>query len=241
MIALYQGPRMWQSANMSPFCVKLETYLRMAGIEYQVKAFNPQKAPKGKMPYIKDGDQMVSDSGLIIDHLKRTRGDILDQHLSDEDRAKGHLMRRMIEEHTYWGGVYFRWSNDQGFAAIKKVLQGIMPPVLNLVMPNILRSQIKKALHGQGLGRHSEAELVALMTQDIQAIEVLLGDTDYLFGDEPSSFDATLYGFFSCLGRGPIDNPLKDLIRSNQRFMDYLARIDARYYADVPEVGESDT
>ena len=36
MITLHQPPRAWGMPNVSPFCVKLETYLRMTGVEYQV-------------------------------------------------------------------------------------------------------------------------------------------------------------------------------------------------------------
>src|SRR5689334_25151060 len=40
--------------NLSHFCCKTETYLRMAGIEYGIKTTLPLFAPKGKLPYIED-------------------------------------------------------------------------------------------------------------------------------------------------------------------------------------------
>ena len=36
MVLLHQFPRIWGLPNASPFCLKLETWLRMAGIEYQI-------------------------------------------------------------------------------------------------------------------------------------------------------------------------------------------------------------
>lgn len=36
MIKLYQFAPAWDVPNLSPFCVKVETYLRMAGLPYEV-------------------------------------------------------------------------------------------------------------------------------------------------------------------------------------------------------------
>lgn len=53
MITLHQPPPPpgWNVPNMSPFCVKLETYLRMAKLPYQTAPGNPLQAPLGKIPY----------------------------------------------------------------------------------------------------------------------------------------------------------------------------------------------
>ncbi len=53
MIKLYQFDPAFGLPNASPFCMKLETYLRMAQLPFEIEpatlqAFN--KAPKGKMP-----------------------------------------------------------------------------------------------------------------------------------------------------------------------------------------------
>ena len=70
MLKFYQFERKWGSPNLSPFCCKTETYLRMADIEYKIKMTLPPEAPKGKLPYIEDGDEVLADSGFIALHLK---------------------------------------------------------------------------------------------------------------------------------------------------------------------------
>lgn len=53
MITLCQFHRAWGLPNASPFCMKIETYLRMTKLPYETKFIdNPQQAPKGKLPYI---------------------------------------------------------------------------------------------------------------------------------------------------------------------------------------------
>ena len=36
MIKLYQFAPAWDVPNLSPFCVKVETYLKMAGLPYEL-------------------------------------------------------------------------------------------------------------------------------------------------------------------------------------------------------------
>ena len=43
----------------------------MANIEYEIKVTLPSEAPKGKLPYIEDCDEILADSGFIVLHLKR--------------------------------------------------------------------------------------------------------------------------------------------------------------------------
>jgi len=55
MIKLYQFEPAFGLPNASPFCMKLETYLRMAGLAFEiVPRASLFKAPKDKMPYIED-------------------------------------------------------------------------------------------------------------------------------------------------------------------------------------------
>lgn len=87
-IKLFQFPHMLGIPNLSPFCCKLETWLRITGILYQVvDTPHPRKAPKGKLPFIEDGGVRIADSSLIVDHLVRTRGVDPDARLGTSQRA----------------------------------------------------------------------------------------------------------------------------------------------------------
>lgn len=94
-VTLYQFPAAFGLPNASPFCMKIETYLRMTGIDYTPRYGMYQlRAPKKKLPYIKDGERVVADSHLIIDYLKSTRGDPLDAALTPAERACASAPRR---------------------------------------------------------------------------------------------------------------------------------------------------
>lgn len=50
MITVFQYPRLLGIPNMSPFCLKLEAWLRMVGIKYDIREVaDPRKGPKGKL------------------------------------------------------------------------------------------------------------------------------------------------------------------------------------------------
>src|SRR5690349_17335849 len=142
MITLYQFPPAFGLPNPSPFCLKVETYLRMIGEPFEVKAGNPQRAPKGKLPFIKDGGAVISDSAHIVEHLKKTRGDKLDKDLSAHDRAVGHLIRRTLEEGLYFGVVYARWVDEDGWNAGKEELFSKMPALARAFVPGIARRMV---------------------------------------------------------------------------------------------------
>src|SRR6187549_1514006 len=99
-IKLFVFPRMFGIPNLSPFCCKLETWLRIAKIPYTVvETSDPRTAPRRKLPYIEDEGRRVADSSVIIDHLARTRALDLDESLSTSQRATAILVQRTLEEH----------------------------------------------------------------------------------------------------------------------------------------------
>ena len=52
--------------NPSPFCLKVETYCRLAGISFAAVPTLPFRAPKGKLPFINDGNDRNADSGRSL-------------------------------------------------------------------------------------------------------------------------------------------------------------------------------
>ncbi|WP_051131964.1 Tom37 metaxin N-terminal-like domain-containing protein [Legionella tunisiensis] len=113
MITLYQFPGIWGLPNASPFCLKIETYLRMAEIPYEIRFLrDPRKSPKGKLPFIKIDDKLIPDSEIIIDYLKGKFGDVLDKNLNTEQKALSALLDDVFSERLYWIMLYMRWQVD---------------------------------------------------------------------------------------------------------------------------------
>lgn len=235
MITLFMPPPVHGLPTLTPFGIKVETYLRMVGLPYRTRGGDPRKNPKRKIPWIEDDGQFVSDSSDIIDHLKARYGDSLDRDLSPAERAVAQATRRMVEEHLYWVGVYMRWVEDEGFAVASEYFKPFLPPVIgSLLIKRVIRRDITRALYAQGLGRHSREDIYRRGGEDVDALSVLLGGTPYFLGDKPTSIDATVFAFTAAVLRAPGDSPLKQRMAGHTNLVAYTERMYQRYYGDHP-------
>jgi glutathione S-transferase len=133
-IKLFQFPRLFSVPNLSPFCCKLETWLRITEIPYEVvDTPMPRKGPKGKLPFIEDAGQRIGDSSLIIDHLKRTRGIDPDAHLSPAQRATALLVQRTLEEHYAFIVLYTHFIRDEGWRHTRITFDKVPAPIRPLI------------------------------------------------------------------------------------------------------------
>ena len=67
-VVLHMFQRSKTRPNGSPFVMKLETYLRVAGIEY-TEDFDQPMSTKGKSPWITFNKEDYSDSQLCVEML----------------------------------------------------------------------------------------------------------------------------------------------------------------------------
>ena len=86
-IVLYGSNPGFGLPESSPFVIKAEVQLQMAGLPYRKAPGIPPQAPKGKIPWIDDGGEIVCDSTFIRAHLERKYGIDLDQGLDARRRA----------------------------------------------------------------------------------------------------------------------------------------------------------
>lgn len=232
MIKLYQFSPAFGLPNASPFCMKMETWLRMAGLPYECpRGADLRKAPKGKMPYIDDDGKTISDSSLIIDYLTQKYKVTLDAHLTPRQRGEALALQRLFEEHLYWVAVYARWVEDTGFAVTSKVFFERFPMVLRQLVPVLARRAMKQQMQGHGMGRHSRDEIYALGCRDVAAIADVLGEREFLLGDQPGTIDATGYAFLANLLWVPVDSPVAAEAKKHANLEAYCQRMKARYYA----------
>ncbi len=227
MIQLYQGPRAFGQPNLSPFCTKVELFLRCYSIEYRVRGWSPVGAPRGKMPYIENKGSKIGDSQLILDHLQHEFGLDIDSHLSCEQRALGHCIRKLLEESSYFYGLFLRWSSDANFAVIKPIVFGSLPWPMKWIIPRMVRRRMMKSLHGQGTGRHCKSDIVRMLEQDLSAVAALQKNKPYFFGERISSVDFTFYSF--CLAMmadlpEPVPVP-KDLAMRLKTYCDPITQL----------------
>lgn len=231
MIKLYQFPPIWSLPNASPFCMKLETYLRMVQLPFEiVSVSNPGKSPKGKLPCINDEGHKISDSGFIIEYLQQKYGNPLDSYLSLEQKALSLTIRRLLEEHVYWVIVYSRWLDSRYWPITQEAFFGHLKQPLRGVLSLLVHRKIQRALYQQGIGRHNTAEIYQLGLDDLHALSCLLKPTAFVLGKEPTSIDACVYSFLANILEAPIPSPLQAYVKSQVLFIEYCQQMKQRFY-----------
>ncbi len=240
-IKLFQGPPAFGLAgSASPPCMKLETWLRIAGVPYEPGEFpSMTKAPpKGKIPYIEDDGALIGDSTLIIEHLKRTRGVDPDAGLTQAERAVSHAFRRMLKENFYWVIIHIRYVDDANWDKWKNALRAVFAPEgapeaavaqATMIVEGI-RKNVQEQLNAQGLGRHTPAEVHQIGSADVMAVADFLGDKQFFFGDKPTSADATVYAYMAQIIDLPFESPTTTVARAQKNLVDYCARMRARFF-----------
>ena len=205
----------------------------MAEIDYELAVGDPREAPKGKVPWIDDDGHVLGDSTLIINYLKQKHGDPLDGRLTTQQQATGHAIQKMLEDSLYFVSSYSKWVEDDGFEIYSAELFAGMPAEQLEYVPPMVRKRAIEKLTAQGIARHSRDEVHELGIKDVQAFGELLGNSPYLFGDQPTSFDASAFGVIGNIKDGPFVSPVRDAIRNTRNIADYIERIRQQYFADL--------
>lgn len=209
--------------NAALFSIKAEALLRMAGLDYTCEPGRPDKAPKGKLPVLRDGERVIPDSCHIQQYLETEKDIDFDGHLSAEQRGATVAYRRMVEEHLYFAVMHSLWIDhadvfrDEAFGDVPKLMRG--------VVFSMVQKKIRKSLFGQGLGRHTPEELYAFGVEDLVALETQLDAGGFFFGARLSSIDASVFGVLHLLARAPLTNALTTYVRESKVLMSYEARV----------------
>jgi glutathione S-transferase len=232
-IKLFQFPRRFAIPNLSPFCCKLETWLRIAQVPYEVvDTPDPRKGPKGKLPFIEDAGVRIADSSLIVDHLMRTRGVDPDRRLDASQRAIALLVQRTLEEHYAFVLAYTHLVRKEGLQHTRARFNSV-PAIARPLVGYIVRRRIKKILWQQGILRHSHHDIVESALRDWRAVLTVMGEEPFFFGDEPTGIDAVVFGALATSVFTPIESPIRDFLRSQPGLVSYAERMRARFFPEL--------
>ncbi len=233
-LRVYHLPGAWGLPTVSPFCLKLDAFLRIAGIEHEsITAGTPFGGPKKKAPWIEYRGRKLGDSAMIIDFLKGEFGKDPDTHLSPEDSGKAQAIQCLVEEHLYWIMVYDRWCREENWETLKDTVLGTLPAPLKPILPPLARRGVKKQLEGHGMGLHSPAEIEALAAKDIDALAGLLGSQTWFHGDQISNSDACVYSLLANIAFVEFESPMKAMIAGHENLNAWLARFRGEVYPET--------
>ena len=238
VVVLHQFPRSNVCPNISPFCLKLETYLRMAGIEY-VSEFKHFLGPKGKSPWITFNGRDIADSQLDMEHLSTQLDKDLDAHLTPEEAAVARALQVTLDERFIWCIVLDRFRDGSGQHFLSLFEDFFGPKFLHPLMMKAVVRNVRKLAHDAGMGRHTWEELDAIAADDLKALSDFLGEKPYLMGFKPSTVDCSLFGHLCQViyATDGDDNPLRKAINEDslKNLRDYVERMKREFWPDWDE------
>jgi glutathione S-transferase len=228
MLTFYGFGSAFGLPDPSPFVMKSEVQLKMAGVPYRFERAAPPAAPKGKIPFIKAGAHRVGDSTFIRAHIEKEYGFDFDKGLSAGQRASAWAIERMLEDHLYFALIHARWIDDENWAkGPSHFFDGLPEGVAEGS-----RAEVRRTLHGHGIGRHREEEIAELGGRSLTALSALLGDKDHLFGDTPCGADATAFAFAAGVLTPFFDTKLRRKAEALGNLAPYCERMMLRFYPE---------
>jgi len=159
MLTLYLYPELFGLPDNNPFGLKVDTFLRLNKLDYQVDhIIDTQNASRKQLPYLTDGKTVISDSQRIIEYLIMHYHLSIDDVMTPQQKNLSTLVNRMLGEHLYWIMSYSRWQDPQYWPLFKaEFLQhpiGLTAPLLEKA-----REYNIEKYYSQGIGRYQAAEI----------------------------------------------------------------------------------
>ncbi|CAI4232379.1 unnamed protein product [Auanema sp. JU1783] len=224
VVYLYQFPQVKTARNLSPFCLKIETFLRINKISYELRDTVLARSEHGLLPFIELNGEHIADSKIIEQRLI-AHFDVKPVG-TEQDEAVGHLISRAFDLHTFFLFIHFKIAEPEKMIALLSGfgLPKILLPVLVPIAACLFKRKANKKVSGALGGLYSESDFKSQLKLDLQALDTVLSDKKYLGGDKISTHDCGVFGQLTTVYY-PFDNYCKDAIDEFPRLVKYMENI----------------
>ncbi|MBP0592587.1 glutathione S-transferase N-terminal domain-containing protein [Paraburkholderia sp. LEh10] len=227
MLTLYSYPDLFGVADNNPFGLKVFAFMRLCGLDFEHRhILDTSLAPRGQLPYLSDDGETVGDSDAIIAYLTKTRGLRIDSALSPGQLNLDLLVRRTLDD-LYWPMSYSRWRDERYWPAFRDAVLREHADASASTL-EAAREYNRQRYHYQGIGRYEPDQVYARGIGDLRVVADLLGDSGFVFGPEPASIDAAIYGFAANIYFYEIDTPLKAFVLSRPALVRHCLAVHER-------------
>ena len=224
MLTLYQY-------ELSPYADKVRRVLRLKGLAFdtvEVPVSKPGKykaiSPTGKFPALVHDGQTIADSSDIVRHLETAFPAVRVAPDDARDAALATILEDWADEALYFYDLTMRnWpQNRQWF--IRDLLHFEKPGVLRTLLAKLIPGALGKVTKAQGLGRKSEATVVADLAAQYDALAAMLDGRQWLAGPRLSTADIAVRVMTNVLERAV---EAKALLHARPALLAWAQRVDA--------------
>jgi len=182
--------------SFSPFCMKVNRALAVAGFPYE-RRFGKHPGefkklnPRGQVPVLIAGDEPVADSTEILRHLIR-----LGAPLEPRDaalRGEAWLYEELGDTALNGFLVSARWADDETWAAVQNAYFAGMPSIVRWVLPGRIRSGVLARLQSRDVLRGGLVAAKERFETLLEQLDARAPTRGYWCGDALSVADLGLF------------------------------------------------
>ena len=226
MLTLYSYPPLFGVADNNGYGLKVFAFLKLAGVPFTHEhIFDASRAPRGQLPYVVDGADVVGDSETILAFVTLKYRLTIDAALTQAQRTTNLLVTRMLDD-LYWVMSYSRWKDERYWPQFRDALLREHP---SLTEEGLAKAKAFNAerYYYQGIGRYEPDAAMARGLADLSALAGLIPADGYLHGAVPTSIDAAIYGFIANIYYYDIETPLKQFVTAHDNIVRHCRAIHA--------------
>lgn len=187
----------WES--MSPFVLKVVRALRFAKLAFEHVHLPllslPGKTPRGQLPVLKIGDEVLADSSAILLRIDTdlARGS-LSAGLDARANAEAWLWEEFADATLYPFALAARWVDDDHWARYYPAMFGGVPALLRAGIATFVRRGTKRRLHEADFTRAGLADCYGRLERVLDGLEARAPASGFWVGDALSVADLSLFG-----------------------------------------------
>ena len=216
--------------HLSPYNEKVRRMLNLKGVRYQekywlladrnkVKAFNPT----GKLPALEHDGKIICDSTDVAHYIEHT---FPGQSLIPADPAQQalvHIIEDWADESLYFYEMHLRFTTPGNRERNIPRMVEHESRFLRWLLPKVIPGGIAKITANQGIGRKSIEQLLVDVERHVAAVNGLLGDGQWLVGNQLSLADLAVYGMFQALKDADM---VLELMQRHPAVLNWMTRIE---------------
>lgn len=211
----------------------------MANLPYKkviITAQSFELVPKGKIPFIDYQGKLIGDAFLIVEMFKQTEAIDLDAGLTPVERSISLAFRRTIKENILWGAAEVRYGIEENWQRFRAVVARALFPEAPLEVSEPFADEFRKTvlsqMHNHGIGRHSHEEISQIICADLQALSDFLADKPFFMGEQPTTLDATAYGYIGNFMQPRFESKIVDYLLERSNLCQHYKRMTEQFFSE---------
>jgi glutathione S-transferase len=223
------GPDVMGLDSLSPFCLKVLRALKYHGLPFTRLHSNRPGAfiehnETGQVPILLVNGEATPDSTMILKKLETiSERSLLPE--AKEMKAEAWLWEEFADSVLFPFTLVARWADNVNWPICRQYTFGDLPPLINIVVPQLARRGLLKRLSREEIFRHGPEACWQLFQQHLEHLDARSPAAGYWLGSDLTVADISLFAQLQSL-RTPMTQWQMEQIDRHARLAAWLNRVE---------------